>query len=55
MVDGQDNYTLYPNEKLVIEGAIEDAKLIHRVGHSHFKVLREKLSWGDINIEGSHI
>ncbi len=27
MVDGQDNFTLYPEDKLVIKGAIQDAKL----------------------------
>jgi len=46
VVDGQDNYTLYPDDKLVIKGAIKDAKLIHKKEHSYFKVLREKLSWG---------
>jgi len=46
MVDGQDNFTLYPEDKLVIKGAIKDAKLIHQREHSYFKVLREKLSWG---------
>jgi len=47
MVDGQDNYSLKSLEKLVIKGADMSAKLLHKKEHSYFKVLREKLSWGD--------
>jgi len=47
MVDGQDNYSLKSSEKLVIKGADMSAKLLHKKEHSYFKVLREKLSWGD--------
>ncbi|HHB95200.1 MAG TPA: NAD(+) kinase [Campylobacterales bacterium] len=47
MVDGQDNYSLKATEKLVIKGAEMSAKLLHKKEHSYFKVLREKLSWGD--------
>jgi NAD+ kinase len=47
MIDGQDNYRLRPTEKLVIKGADMSAKLLHKKEHSYFKVLREKLSWGD--------
>jgi len=47
IVDGQDNYRLKANEKLIIKGASMSAKLLHRNGHNYFSVLREKLSWGD--------
>ncbi len=47
IVDGQDDYILKEGEKLVIKGAKMSAKLLHKKEHSYFKVLREKLSWGD--------
>lgn len=47
MVDGQDDYVLESSDKLVIKGASMSAKLLHKKKHSYFKVLREKLSWGD--------
>ncbi len=47
IVDGQDDYILKERERLVIKGAKMSAKLLHKKEHSYFKVLREKLSWGD--------
>lgn len=47
MVDGQDDYILNAEDTLVIKGASRTAKLLHKKEHSNFKVLREKLSWGD--------
>lgn len=47
MVDGQDDYILNAEDTLVIKGAAMTAKLLHKKEHSNFKVLREKLSWGD--------
>ncbi len=47
MVDGQDDYILESSDKLVIKGATMSAKLLHKKEHSYFKVLRDKLSWGD--------
>jgi len=47
MIDGQDHYRLHPQDRLVIKGAAMSAKLLHKKEHSYFKVLREKLSWGD--------
>jgi len=47
MIDGQDDYVLHSGNKLVIQGATMSAKLLHKKEHSYFKVLREKLSWGD--------
>jgi NAD+ kinase len=49
MIDGQDDYQMQVGDVLVIEGAKIGAKLLHRVKRSYFGVLREKLSWGDIN------
>lgn len=48
MIDGQDNYKLKPGERLVIKGAAMSAKLLHKKEHSYFRVLREKLLWGDV-------
>jgi len=47
MVDGQDNYNMIEGDRLVIKGASMNAKLLHQKEHSYFKVLRDKLSWGD--------
>ncbi len=47
IVDGQEDYILKEREKLIIKGAKMSAKLLHKKEHSYFKVLREKLSWGD--------
>ncbi len=47
MIDGQDDYRLQSGDRLVIKGAGMSAKLLHKKEHSYFKVLREKLSWGD--------
>jgi len=47
MIDGQDDFPLKSGDKLVIKGAGESAKLLHKKEHSYFTVLREKLSWGD--------
>ncbi len=47
MIDGQDDYRLHAGDRLVIKGAGMSAKLLHKKEHSYFKVLREKLSWGD--------
>ena len=47
MIDGQDDYILKPNDKLFIKGAEMSAKLLHKKKHSYFRVLKDKLSWGD--------
>lgn len=47
MIDGQDDYDMKPHDKLFIKGADMSAKLLHQKGHSYFKVLKDKLSWGD--------
>ena len=47
MIDGQDNYSMREGDRLVIKGASTNAKLLHQKEHSYFKVLRDKLSWGD--------
>ncbi|MCH9740871.1 MAG: NAD(+)/NADH kinase, partial [Epsilonproteobacteria bacterium] len=47
MIDGQDNYSLKPSDRLFIKGASMSAKLLHKKEHNYFSVLREKLSWGD--------
>ena len=48
-IDGQEVYELEEGDVLYIAGAKKGAKLIHRVEHNYFSVLREKLHWGDRN------
>jgi len=48
MIDGQDDYEMEAGEILVINGADIGAKLLHKKERNYFSVLREKLSWGDI-------
>jgi NAD+ kinase len=47
IIDGQDDYSLKPNDRLFIKGADMSAKLLHQKGHNYFTVLKDKLSWGD--------
>ena len=47
VVDGQDTYELKHDEELIIKGAKNSAKLLHRRERNYFRVLRDKLSWGD--------
>ncbi len=47
VVDGQDNYEFNSEDELIIQGACKSAKLLHRKERNYFRVLREKLSWGD--------
>lgn len=49
VIDGQDNYEIHEGDVLIIKGAEEDAKLLHRKERNYFSVLREKLKWGDEN------
>ncbi len=46
VIDGQDNYDMLEGDMLIIRGAKQDAKLLHRKERNYFSVLREKLSWG---------
>ncbi|RLA00200.1 MAG: NAD(+) kinase, partial [Gammaproteobacteria bacterium] len=49
MIDGQDDYEMYAGDVLLLKGATQGAKLLHRKERNYFSVLREKLSWGDTN------
>ena len=49
VIDGQDDYEMTSEDVLVIMGAKRGAKLLHRKERNYFSVLREKLSWGDVN------
>jgi NAD+ kinase len=46
-IDGQEIYELHEGDLLYIAGAKKGVTLIHRKEHNYFKVLREKLHWGD--------
>jgi len=48
VIDGQDSYELDRSDTLTIQGAKKSAKLLHRKERNYFRVLRDKLSWGDI-------
>ncbi len=48
VIDGQDSYKLERDDKLIIKGAFKGAKLLHRKERNYFRVLRDKLSWGNI-------
>jgi len=49
MIDGQDDYVMHEGDVLIIKGAVEGAKLLHRKERNYFSVLREKLKWGEEN------
>ncbi len=48
VIDGQDSYELEISDTLHIQGAKKSAKLLHRKERNYFRVLRDKLSWGEI-------
>lgn len=47
IVDGQDIYEVKKDQSISIEISQKKAKLIHRCERNYFKVLSEKLSWGN--------
>ncbi len=47
VIDGQDSYELDKDDVLEIKGADKSAKLLHRKERNYFRVLRDKLSWGE--------
>ncbi|MGM0533846.1 MAG: NAD(+)/NADH kinase [Campylobacterota bacterium] len=46
IVDGQERYSLYAGDEVILTLAPRDARLIHRIERNYFDVLRQKLSWG---------
>ena len=46
-IDGQDIYHLKDYESIEFKMAQKRVKLIHRVERNYFKILKEKLKWGD--------
>lgn len=47
VIDGQDIYKLTKEDILVIRGSKKAAKLLHRKERNYFRVLRDKLLWGE--------
>ncbi len=45
-LDGQDNFEVNDNDRIVIRKKPEPIRLIHPAGHDHFQLLRAKLGWG---------
>jgi NAD+ kinase len=46
IIDGQEIYDMNEYEEVNLRYAKQYAKLIRPIEHSHFKILRDKLSWG---------
>ncbi len=47
IIDGQDIYEVKKDDSIKIEIELKKAKLIHRIERNYFKVLSEKLQWGN--------
>ncbi len=47
-LDGQENFNMKDFESVKLQIASRGVKLIHRTERNYFKVLREKLNWGDV-------
>jgi NAD+ kinase len=47
IIDGQDIYEIAKNEKIKIKIASEKSKLIRTKDRDYFKVLNQKLNWGN--------
>ena len=45
-LDGQEKYNLQEGDVVRVERAFKTVTLLHPLGHNHFDMLREKLSWG---------
>lgn len=43
--DGSDGFNAPQNSTITIQAAAEPLRLLHPIGHDHFKTLREKLGW----------
>jgi NAD+ kinase len=46
-LDGQEMHEFHSEDVIKIKVASQTAKLIHRIEHNYFDVLKEKLSWGE--------
>lgn len=46
-IDGQDNYKIDQNSKIKIKMANKKARLLHPKNRDYFKVLKDKLQWGN--------
>ena len=46
-IDGQEMYEFNSEDVIKIKVSSQGAKLIHRLEHNYFAVLREKLNWGE--------
>ena len=50
-IDGQVNYSLKKNDRVLISQAQQNFYLVQPIGHrSFFKILQEKLTWGELRI-----
>ena len=46
-IDGQEMHDFYSEDVIKIKVSSQTAKLIHKVEHTYFDVLKEKLNWGE--------
>lgn len=44
--DGQQQFSLQPGDKILVQRAEKTVSLLHPLGHSHYDMLRGKLGWG---------
>lgn len=45
-LDGQDNFEVNDDDRIVVRKKEGPVRLIHPAGHDHFQLLRAKLNWG---------
>jgi len=45
-MDGQDNFEVNDDDRIVIVKKPQPVRLIHPAGHDHFQLLRAKMGWG---------
>jgi NAD+ kinase len=46
VVDGREIYILQPGDRVRVERAAAQFKLVVNPGHTYYRSLREKLGWG---------
>jgi len=45
-LDGQDNFAILDEDRIIIHKKDKPIRLIHPAGHDHYQLLRAKMGWG---------
>ena len=45
-LDGQDNFEIHDDDRILIRKKEKPIRLIHPAGHDHYQLLRAKMGWG---------